>query len=75
MGLDIMIVVLITMLIGLIIILAVNRYQKKFLERKYQLAQEELNANFIQKTRDLELGAKEELHAKREVMDLSLIHI
>ena len=54
MGPDIMIVVLITMLIGLIIILAVNRYQKKFLERKYQLAQEELNANFIQKTRDLE---------------------
>jgi Tfp pilus assembly protein PilV len=42
MGPDIMIVVLITMLIGLIIILAVNRYQKKFLERKYQLAQEEL---------------------------------
>ena len=69
---DIITVVLITMLIGLIITLAVNRYQKKLLDRKYQLTQETLNADFIQKTRDLEIGAKEELHAKREVMDKEL---
>ena len=69
---DIMTVVLITMLIGLIIILAVNRYQKKLLDRKHQLAQEALDADYSQKIRDLELGAKEELHAKREVMDKEL---
>ena len=67
-----MTVVLITMLIGLIIILAVNRYQKKLLDRKHQLAQEALDADYSQKIRDLELGAKEELHAKREVMDKEL---
>ncbi len=69
---DIIIVVPVIMLIGVITLLAISRYQKKLLDRKQQLEQERMDAEYNQKVRDLDLSVKEEMHAKREVMDTEL---
>jgi ribonuclease Y len=69
---DIITVVLVTTLIGAISLLVVHRYQKKLLDTKQQLEQERMDAEYNQKVRDLELSVKDEIHAKREVMDKEL---
>tara|TARA_B100000029_G_scaffold482701_1_gene533153 strand:+ start:86422 stop:87948 length:1527 start_codon:yes stop_codon:yes gene_type:complete len=72
MRLDIMTVTLITILISVIIIVTFNRYQKNLLYREHQLTQEKLESEYRQKARNLEIGAKEDLHSKRELMDKEL---
>ena len=69
---DIITVILITILISVIILVALNRYYKNLLYRKHQLSQEKLESDYEQRTRDLEIGAKEDLHNKREILDKEL---
>ena len=67
MRLDIVSIGVFTLVVGMIIVLVVLRFQRKKLETKQQLEQERIDAKYSQKVRDLELGVKDELHKQREI--------
>ena len=67
MRLDIVSIGVFTLVVGMIIVLVVLRFQRKKLETKQQLEQERIDAEYSQKVRDLELGVKDELHKQRDL--------